>query len=310
MAALVVIGGSTASGKSALGLRVAAAVDGIVVNADSQQLFRDLPILTARPSAADERLVPHRLYGILGPDEAPSVGRWLVAMADVLDGARGSGRPLVLVGGSGLYLEALLHGIAVVPPVPGSLRRDLRQEGAMRPAAELHRKLATLDPVMAGRLRPTDRQRILRALEVIVGTGRSLAYWQAQEPHRLDPPGPVLGVALLPPAMSVNERVERRVAAMLADGALGEVRELSACRPDLAALPIAKVLGARILLSRLAGRLDLTEAAAALTIQVRQYAKRQRTFFRGRLGELRPLTGTGDDPALAGELIEFCRRAR
>ena len=310
MAALVVIGGSTASGKSALGLRVAAAVDGIVVNADSQQLFGDLPTLTARPTAAEERVVPHRLYGILGPDEAPSVGRWLDAVADVLDAGERRDRPLVVVGGSGLYLEALLHGIAVVPPVPDDLRLELRRRGAMRPAEDLHRRLGEVDPLMAGRLRPTDRQRILRALEVVIGTGRSLAHWQAQEPRRLLAAGPVLGVALVPPAPLAAERIERRVAAMLAGGALAEVRELAACRPELATLPIAKVLGVTILLTLLAGGLDLAEAATALTIQVRQYAKRQRTFFRGRLGELRRFAITGDDPSLAHELIELCRRER
>lgn len=302
--ALVVIGGSTASGKSALALALAEATGGTVVNADSQQLYRDLPTLTARPSLAEEARAPHRLYGVLGPDQQASAGRWLDLAAPVLREAAADPRPLIVTGGTGLYLEALLHGIVPVPDIPPELRARLRAEAAGVPAPVLHERLRRQDPATAARLRPSDPQRILRALEVLAATGRPLAEWQAAAPRRLPLPGPVVGVALLPPAAVVNPRIGRRLRLMLEGPALAEVDALHRRLPDLASLPVAKLHGCRELLAVLDGRLDLATAETLTAAQVRQYAKRQRTFFRHRLPELAPLAATGEDAAPLAGLTE------
>lgn len=299
--ALVVIGGSTASGKSALAVSLAKATGGTVVNADSQQLYRDLPTLTARPTPAEEAEAPHRLYGVLGPDEQASAGRWLDLVAPILREAADDPRPLIVTGGTGLYLEALLHGIVPVPDIPPGLRARLRAEAAGVPAPVLHERLRGQDPATAARLRPSDPQRVLRALEVLAATGRPLAEWQAAARRRLPLPGPVLGLALLPPASVASPRIERRLRLMLEGPAPAEVDALRRRFPQLASLPIAKLHGCRELLAVLDGSLDPATAEARIAAQVRQYAKRQRTFFRHRLPDLVPLATTGDDAApLAG----------
>ncbi|MDX6749436.1 tRNA (adenosine(37)-N6)-dimethylallyltransferase MiaA [Geminicoccaceae bacterium 1502E] len=302
--ALIVIGGSTASGKSALALALAERLGGVIVNADSQQLFADLPILTARPSAADEARAHHRLYGVLGPREQPSAGRWLELVAPVLEELRATGRAAILTGGTGLYLHALLRGIAAMPPVPAALRERLRAESEGVPAALLHERLRAGDPVMAARLEPGDRQRILRALEILEATGRSLAYWQAQgRRERLELPPVLASIALVPPAALVARRIETRFEAMLQAGVLDEVAALAERCPDAARQPIAKVHGLRELLALREGRLEERTARERINAQIRQYAKRQRTWFRHQLPELRALETVGEDPALAAALL-------
>ena len=291
---ILLIGGTTASGKSALALRLAEAAGAWIVNADAQQLYRHLPRLTAQPSAADLRTVPHRLYGILPPETATSVALWLDRLEPVLKEARAHGTPLILVGGTGLYLKALLHGLAPVPPIPAAVRERLR--GLPLPAPELHRLLAAKDPIMAARLHPTDRQRILRALEVVEATGRSLASFQ-QEPHRRLPlAGPVRGIALLPDRSLLHARIQARLERMLEEGVIEEVAALWRLRPDLRDLPVARVHGLLPLLDRLEGRISLEQAKERILIQTRQYAKRQSTFFRHKLPELRPVRAFGDEP--------------
>jgi tRNA dimethylallyltransferase len=297
---LVVIGGSTASGKSALATALAARLGGVIVNADSQQLFRDLPILTARPSEAETNAVPHRLYGVLGPEEQPSVGRWLELADAALAESRAEGRPAFVVGGSGLYLHALLRGIAEMPVVPEQLRSELRSWAATRSAADIHARLASLDPAMAARLQPGDPQRLLRALEVRLASGRSLLEWQAMEPRKTALSGRVVGMALLPPAEVVAPRIHARLETMLAEGALREVTDLLARRPDALTLPIAKVHGMRELTAVGHGRLPTERVWAEIAAQIRQYAKRQRTWFRHQLPELQPTVATGEtEEALA-----------
>jgi tRNA dimethylallyltransferase len=263
-------------------MRVAERIGGIVVNADSQQLYADLPILSARPTAEDEARVPHRLYGLLRPDEQASVGRWLGLIEPLL--ARPE--PLIVTGGSGLYIEALLKGIAPTPPVDAALRARLQDEAEGVPTPTLHARLAAVDPLMAARLRPSDRQRVLRALEVIEATGRSLAEWQTLPRQRLSTPPLAGGVALLPPSALVNPRIAARLKDQLALGAATEVANLLRSCPALPDLPIGKLHGCRELIAVGEGRLQLRDAEASITAQVRQYAKRQRTFFRHRLPEL------------------------
>ena len=271
-------------------------LDGIVVNADSQQLFADLPILTARPVAADLAQAPHRLYGVLAATEQPSVARWLELIGPVLAEVRAARRPLILVGGTGLYLHALLHGLPAMPEIPAALRGELRAWAAARPTAELHARLAARDAEMAGRLSPSDRQRLLRALEVMEATGRSLRAWQADPPVRLALPPLLAGMALVPPAATVNPRIEARLEAMLEAGAWGEIHDLLERVPEATTLPIAKVHGLREFAAVLRDAVPAQSARASVATQIRQYAKRQRTWFRHRLPELAAIPAVGDSP--------------
>lgn len=307
MAGLIVIGGPTGSGKSALALALAEALDGIVVNGDSMQLYRELRILSARPSPEDEARVPHRLFGVLGGDQPGSVGLWLELAAGVLAEAQAAGRIAIVVGGTGLYLEALLGGIAAVPEIPGTVRRTVRERyGALADDA-LHAALLGRDPAMAARVRPSDRQRLLRALEVHLATGRSLAHFQAAPRHAIALPQPVAGLALLPPRADLYARIERRLQAMVAAGALGELEALAARRldPDL---PVMKALAVRELMDHLAGRLSLDEALARAATATRHYAKRQLTWFRHRLPELQRVSCFGDDASGLGDPARLGRR--
>jgi tRNA dimethylallyltransferase len=238
---LIVIAGPTASGKSALALRLAEAAGGVVINADSMQLYRDLRIITARPNAADQARAPHRLFGILDADEPASVGRWLQLAAAAIAEASAAQRPAIVVGGTGLYLHALLHGLAPVPEIPEPIRTAARLRLAERGLSALRAELAELDPVMAARLRPTDRQRLLRAYEVIVATGRSLAAWQEMPPVRVELPERRGGLALMPPRAALHERIERRLRDMVAGGAVEELEVLHRRRLP-ADLPLMKAV--------------------------------------------------------------------
>ena len=308
---LFVLGGTTASGKSALALALAARTGGVIVDADSQQLFADLPILTARPTAEEEARVPHRLYGLLGPREQPSVGRWLGLVLPVLAELAREERPAVLVGGTGLYLHALLHGLSPIPEVPPEVRARLLAEARDVSTGELHARLRRVDPATAAELRPSDRQRILRALEVLEATGRPLALWQAEPRRPPVRPRLLVGVALLPPAEVTGPRIARRLEAQLACGALEEVAALAHREPELREaaragrtdrFPILKVHGCRELLAVLDGRLAPAAAQAEIARKVRAYAKRQRTWFRHQLPELEVLPVTGEAEGLAEAL--------
>ena len=305
MTALIVIAGPTASGKSALALRLAEAERGVIINADSMQLYRDLPVVTARPTPQDEARAPHRLYGMLNAADPASVGRWLELAGAAIGDARAQQRTAIVVGGTGLYLHALLHGLAPVPEIPADVRQAARARLAGLGPPAFHAELAGLDPVMAARLRPTDRQRLLRAYEVVVGTGRSLAAWQETPPVRVSLPARRLGLALAPPRAALYERIERRLRAMIERGALEELSALQR-RAPAADLPLLKAVAVPELLAHVAGRLDLDTALARALVQTRRYAKRQLTWLRHQLPELRPVAEFGEniDPrqltALAG----------
>ena len=302
----ILIGGSTASGKSALALALAERTGGVIVNADSVQLYRDLPILTARPGLLDLARAEHRLYGILEAHEAASVALWLAEAEPLLGAIEASGRPALVTGGTGLYFKALLEGLPAIPDIPAALRAELRRNSA--PAADLHAQLARFDPALAGRLEPGDRQRILRGLEVVRATGRPLSAWQTDPPQRPLVPQPVVGLALLPPAEIVDPRIAARLDAMLKAGLLAELEAFRAgpgrAGPGQAPTPLAKADGVAELGAYLDGTWDLETARAATIRKVRRYAKRQRTFFRGQLaGSLAPSTMIAD-AASAPELAE------
>ena len=302
---LLLIGGSTASGKSALALALAERTGGAVVNADSVQLYRDLPILTARPVAADHARAEHRLYGILEAHEKSSVAAWLARVVPVLRELESANRLAILTGGTGLYFKALLEGLPTIPEIAPDLRLTLRADPASTVA--LHARLARLDPPLARRLQPTDRQRVLRGLEVVLQTGRPLSAWQADLPIRPHLPRPRTGIALLPPPDLVGTRIEARLDAMLEAGLLAELEAFDA-RPDDATSALAKADGVTEFGAFLKGRIDLAEAKRRTIVKIRRYAKRQRTFFQGQLAHAMEPRAIAADPPGADDLASTLLR--
>lgn len=284
----ILIAGPTASGKSALALALAERLGGILVNADSMQVYADLPILSAQPDTDERRRAPHRLFGHVDAATAHSVGRWLAEAGDVLAEVRAAGRVPIVVGGTGLAFKALTQGLSAIPAVPAAVRAAVRDEAEGVPPAALHRRLAAVDPAGAARLRPTDPQRILRALEVIRATGRPLAaFQQARQPPLLGP-GSYRAVFLTLERAELNRRIDTRFDAMMRAGALDEVAALAARQLD-PALPAMRALGVPALLAHLAGSATLEAAVALAKLQTRQYAKRQATFGRHQLADFAPL---------------------
>jgi len=272
------IAGPTASGKSAMALRLAGEIGGEIVGADSMQLYGDLSILTARPTPEEQALVPHHLYGIADASEAWSVGRWLAAARDALADIAGRGRAAIVVGGTGLYFRALTRGLADMPAIPATVRQESRSlfdrlgEGAFR------RRLRAIDPAVEARVAPGDRQRLTRAHEVFAASGVSSSEWRAATAPALTS-GSWRALVLEPPRAELYRRCDARLAAMVEAGALGEVAALTARRLD-PALPAMKALGVAPLAAHLAGALTLPQAVAAAQRDTRRYAKRQLTWFR------------------------------
>jgi len=277
--AVTLIAGPTASGKSALAARLAKAQGGIVVNADSMQVYRELRILTARPTEAEEAAVPHRLYGFRPAGEPYSVAAWLSDLAPLIAAARQGGPPLVIVGGTGLYFKALLEGLSPVPDIPDEVRTRWRSEAAAKESAELHAVLRRRDPAMAERLVPSDPQRIVRALEVLEATGRSLLDWQQAQGEALLNATEAELLFVSPPRETLYARCDARLDLMLEAGALAEVERLAALRLD-PGLPAMRALGIRPLLAHIQGMLTLDAALADAKTETRRYAKRQLTWAR------------------------------
>jgi tRNA dimethylallyltransferase len=285
---IIVIGGPTACGKSWIARELARTLGGVVINADSMQVYAELPILTAQPNLASMEDVPHRLYGVMSVRESCSAGRWAELAWREIDAAMGGGLLPIVAGGTGLYLRALMQGLAPVPEIPTPIRESTRlllQE--LGPEA-FHARLAERDPKAAARVRPSDRQRLARAWEVFEATGRSLSEWQAGS-HIARPGVEFITVVLDPERTSLYAAIDRRFAAMMADGALEEARMLAgmALPPEAPAL---KALGLRELMDHLAGRTDLPAAIAAAQQASRRYAKRQMTWFRNQTKEANFIT--------------------
>lgn len=261
-----------------MALERAQASGGIVVNADSQQLYDGLRILTARPSIEDEADIPHRLYGVADPGVAWSVGRWSRAVERLLEE---ESRPLVIVGGTGLYFHALLKGLAPTPPVDPAVRAEVQAAYDADGEAPVRQALETVDPVSAARIEAGDRQRLVRALAVARSTGRSLTDWRAEPAKPLLDPDAVLPYVVERPREHLYARCDARVEAMLTQGALQEVAALLERRlsPDL---PLMKAVGVRELGEYLAGSISLDEATERMKMQTRRYAKRQLTWFRNQ----------------------------
>lgn len=277
----LVIAGPTASGKSGLALALAEEFGGVVINADSMQVYDVLRVVTARPSAEDEARAPHRLYGVLPPGVACSAAEWRDRAAAEVQAAWAAGLLPIVVGGTGLYIRTLLHGISPVPEIPDAIRQAARARLAERGNAAFHAELAARDPVMAARLDVGNSQRLVRAWEVLEATGTSLAQWQA-----LPMEGGVAArwrtLSLAPPRDALYERCDRRFGMMVQQGALDEVAALLALGLD-PALPAMKALGVPELAAYLGGAIDLDEATLRACRATRNYAKRQLTWFRHQL---------------------------
>jgi tRNA dimethylallyltransferase len=280
----VLIAGPTASGKSALALRLAQETGGIIINADSMQVYRDLAIVTARPTREEEALVPHRLYGHVDAAVNFSAGAWVADAAKALAEARAGHRLAIFVGGSGLYFKALTRGLSAVPPIPPQIRESVRARLERDGVEALHAELARRDSVTAARLKPRDRIRIARALEVIEATSRSLSDWHRDGLPPLLSAGTFTALFIEPDRDLLYARIDARFDAMLQAGALDEVRLLAARKLD-PLLPAMKAHGVPALLSHLKGEITLEEAATIGRADTRHYAKRQFTWFRHQLPE-------------------------
>jgi len=278
-APILVVAGPTASGKSALGLALAERFRGTVINADSMQVYRDLRILTARPNPDEEAQVPHLLYGVLDGAVRGTAALWrqlaLQAMAETV----AAGRLPILLGGTGMYLRGLFEGLVDIPDIPEAARAEARAKLAQVGPEGLHLALAARDPDTAARLMPGDSQRLVRAWEVVAGTGRGLAAWQAAS---ASPPlaNPVFRLLLRPPRDALYQRIDRRFAAMVDAGALDEARAVRARRDLPADAPMRKAHGLPELIQYLDGEMTLDEAIRIGQLNTRHYAKRQTTWFR------------------------------
>lgn len=269
--------GPTGAGKTAAALHLARALGGEVVNADSRQVYRDFPIITAQPSPEERAVCRHHLYGFLHSEEKISAGQWAARAAAEAAALQARGVVPILVGGTGLYFKALLEGIADIPPVDPAVTRTLTEECAASGPEALHLRLQEVDPVYAARIHPHDRQRIIRALEVAQGTGRSFSWWHE---HASAAPLCVgLRLGLQMDLAKLTPRLERRIGAMLKAGALEEAREARRRCGDAAA-PGWSGIGCAELYRHLAGELPLEDACALWARNTRAYAKRQLTWFR------------------------------
>jgi tRNA dimethylallyltransferase len=280
---IIVVAGPTGAGKSALALDLARAFRGTIVNADSQQVYREINVLTQRPSAAEEACVPHRLFGVLPVSARCSAGRWLVLALAAIADIRREGRLPIVAGGTGLYLKALIEGIADIPTPPPEAVAEVRAVCVRLGGAAFRAELARLDPESAARIPPADTQRLVRAYAVVRATGTPLSEWHRRQRRRARvPPGRFLVLALNPPRAELGLKLDARFDAMMAQGALAEARALAALGLD-STLPALKAVGVRELLAHVRGETTLPEAVAKAKRATRQFAKRQETWLRHQI---------------------------
>lgn len=276
--AVLMICGPTAAGKSGLALALAERCGGVVINADSMQLYSDLRVLTARPDEAEMARAPHRLYGVIDGAERASVAAWLTMAADAVAAARRDGALPIIVGGTGLYFHAAIHGIAPIPDVPPEIHAGCVRQHAAQGGAAFRTALAEHDPVTAARLHDGDSQRLVRAMGVVLATGRPLSDWQA-DPHQGAIQGLPLRLAMLPPRADLYRAINDRFAMMMTQGAEDEVAALAARGLD-ASLPVMKAIGVREIIAMRAGEMSTQQAVETAARDSRRYAKRQMTWIR------------------------------
>lgn len=291
---ITLIAGPTASGKSALALRLARETGGEIVNADALQLYADLRVLSARPPPEDVAQAPHHLFGVADAADGWSVGRWLRAASAILAEIAARGAPAIVVGGTGLYFRALTVGLAAAPAIPDEAREAAMRVYDTAGEAAVRERLKTLDPRAEARIAANDRQRLVRALAVAQATGRALSDWQADTQPSLAA-GAWRGLVLTPDREALYARCDQRLLAMVEQGALAEAAALMARGLD-PTLPALKAVGLRELAAHAAGTLSLAEAVAAAQRETRRYAKRQLTWFRNQTPEWPRLTAI-DPPA-------------
>jgi len=293
----ILIAGPTASGKSALAVHMARKTGGFIVNTDSMQVYDVLDLLTARPGADDLAAAEHHLYGHVAPSVSYSTGKWFADVAALLAQPDLAGRTPIFVGGTGLYFRALLGGLSRMPEVSPDVRTHWRARMETEGAEALHRALSERDPEMAATLQPTDSQRIVRALEVIESTGKSLSEWQQTKGRVLVDDQSARKVVLLPERGWLSERIARRFALMWDNGAIDEVKALLALQLD-PALPAMKAIGVREISAFLEGTMSEDEAIERSVIATRQYAKRQSTWFRNQLDKSWNFLSNSDEALL------------
>jgi len=274
---VALIAGPTASGKSALALALAKKANGVIINADASQVYRDLRVLSARPSEAEEAQAEHRLFGTIDGAVACSAADWAALARGEIEAAHASGRLPILVGGTGLYLRTLLDGIAPIPPIDPAIREEVRA----RSSPENYADLTALDAEMAERLHPSDTTRVARALEVIRSTGRSIRVWQAATQGGIADRVSLRGGVLLPPRDWLYDRCDTRFEAMLASGAVEEVEALLARNLD-PTLPVMRAIGVPEVAGWLCGNLSRDDMITQASMATRHYAKRQFTWFRNQ----------------------------
>ena len=303
---VILLAGPTASGKSALALALAEKFGGTIINADSMQVYRDLRLITARPSVEEERRMPHALYGHVDAAENYSVGAWRSEAAAELAMAERQSRAAIVVGGTGLYFNALTRGLTTMPPIPKQVRDDVRARLKSDGAAALHDELKRLDPHAAARLNRGDRARISRALEVMVATGRSIRDWH--EDAKPDGPDSLRAVRIFlsPERDELARRIGARFDAMIEAGAIEEVRALMARNLD-PSLPAMKAHGVPWLIRQLRGEITLEQAVEGAKRDTRQYTKRQETWFRNQLPEF---AWVDPEKALAAVEAQFLALAK
>lgn len=279
---MVLIAGPTASGKSQLAVDMARQCNGVVINADSMQVYDGLPLLSAQPDRQDRAGIAHYLYGFVSPDQAFSTGRWLDSVQQLLQDPAIADKTWIFVGGTGLYFRALLGGLAQMPPIDAAIRDKWRQFLLHNGVQALYACLTQKDAGVAARLSANDGQRILRALEVIDMTGRSIADWQKQGGKALVNPSRAKKIVLMPDRAHLAARINERFDTMVAEGALAEVRHLRAMQLD-PALPVMKAIGVREFAAYLDGQISLETAIEKAKAETRRYAKRQLTWLRHQL---------------------------
>ena len=282
MVGAVLIAGPTASGKSALALELAESLGGTIVNADSMQVYRDLRIVTARPTPEDEARAPHKLYGFVDAAENYSVGRWCRDVGETLKEIVNQQRVPILVGGTGLYFKALTTGLAAVPSIPEDIRAEVRGRLQREGAPALHAELVQLDPATARRVTINDRSRISRALEVVMATGRPLSDWHREGLPPLIDPDRAAKIFITCDREELVRRIEARFVAMTKSGALEEVQQLAGRKLE-PTLPAMKAHGVPWLIRHLNGEISREEAVAGAVMDTRRYAKRQLTWFRNQM---------------------------